>query len=138
MHVAAAYVERALRRLGVSHIEGAKITPRREHPPGQFPGVARASAAQLDVAAWDVLGIAFPVHSSFAAPAFCNYLEQLPPADKPLLPAPPPVTGPAIPPGTPPNRQPGSRPERMPVNDIRDWDTIRAWANGLAERFEDI
>jgi flavodoxin len=59
--------------------------------------------AQLDVAAWDVLGIAFPVHSSFAAPVFRDYLEQLPPADNPCLPSPPPGTGPTIPPGTPPN-----------------------------------
>jgi len=41
--------------------------------------------AQLDVAAWDMLGIAFPVHSSFATPVFRDYLEQLPTANKPLF-----------------------------------------------------
>ncbi len=42
-------------------------------------------AAQLDVAAWDGLGIAFPVHSSFAPSVFRDYLEQLPAADKLLF-----------------------------------------------------
>jgi flavodoxin/ferredoxin len=42
-------------------------------------------AAQLDVAAWDVLGIAFPVQSSFAPSIFRTYLEQIPPSDKPLF-----------------------------------------------------
>jgi ferredoxin/flavodoxin len=41
--------------------------------------------AQLDMAAWDMMGIAFPVHSSFAAPVFRDYLAQLPPAGKPLF-----------------------------------------------------
>ena len=42
-------------------------------------------AAQIDPTACDAFGIGFPVHSSFAAPIFRDYLAQLPSADTPLF-----------------------------------------------------
>ena len=42
-------------------------------------------AAQIDPVEWDMLGIAFPVHSSFAPPVMRDYLGQLPPGGKPLF-----------------------------------------------------
>lgn len=42
-------------------------------------------AAQIDPTACDAFGIAFPVHSSFAAPVFRDYLAQLPSANTPLF-----------------------------------------------------
>ena len=31
---------------------------------------------------------------------------------------------------------PASPLHQMPASDLRDWDAIRAWANGLPDRFE--
>ncbi len=43
------------------------------------------AAEQIDPEAWDAFGIAFPVHSSFAATVFRDYLTRLPAADVPLF-----------------------------------------------------
>ena len=43
------------------------------------------AASQVDQAEWDALGLAFPVHSSFAPPVIRDYVEELPPVRKPLF-----------------------------------------------------
>lgn len=46
----------------------------------------QVAASEVDTAACDVMGIAFPVHSSFVPPLFRDFLDELPPGEeKPLF-----------------------------------------------------